>query len=181
MSTGVAQAAGAFGALGLALLVVATRRDLRVAGLAAWALGCAGLTVYLAPHGHHRLLAAAADAYVPPSLAEAFPFTLLEAAARGLPIVSTSVGGIPELITDGINGWLVPPNDPVRLAEAMLALQSDPNHAATLAGLLRQRVMAGFLEHHMVAATARIYREALGIVQIEESPDRSNHGTVLRP
>jgi O-Antigen ligase len=60
MSTGVAQAAGAFGALGLALLVVATRRDLRVAGLAAWALGCAGLTVYLAPHGHHRLLAAAA-------------------------------------------------------------------------------------------------------------------------
>ena len=60
MSTGVAQAAGAFGALGLALLVVATRRDLRVAGLAAWALGCAGRTVYLAPHGHHRLLAAAA-------------------------------------------------------------------------------------------------------------------------
>jgi hypothetical protein len=57
---GVAQAAGAVGALGLALLVVAPRRDLRVAGLTAWALGCAGLTVYLAPHGHHRLLAAAA-------------------------------------------------------------------------------------------------------------------------
>ena len=60
MSVGAAQAAGAIGALGLALLVVAPRRDLRVAGLAAWALGCAGLTVYLAPHGHHRLLAAAA-------------------------------------------------------------------------------------------------------------------------
>jgi putative inorganic carbon (hco3(-)) transporter len=60
MSPGVAQAAGAIGALGLALLVVAPRRDARVAGLAAWALGCAGLTVYLAPHGHHRLLAAAA-------------------------------------------------------------------------------------------------------------------------
>ena len=60
MSSGVAQAAGAVGALGLALLIVAPRRDLRVAGLAAWAVGCAGLTVYLAPHGHHRLLAAAA-------------------------------------------------------------------------------------------------------------------------
>ncbi len=60
MSAGAAQAAGALGALGLALLIVAPRRDLRVAGLAAWALGCAGLTVYLAPHGHHRLLAAAA-------------------------------------------------------------------------------------------------------------------------
>ncbi len=60
MSAGVAQAAGALGALGLAVLIVAPRRDARIAGLVAWALGCAGLTVYLAPHGHHRLLAAAA-------------------------------------------------------------------------------------------------------------------------
>jgi O-antigen ligase len=60
VSGGAAQVAGVVGALGLALLIVAQRRDLRVAGLAAWALGCAGLTVYLAPHGHHRLLAAAA-------------------------------------------------------------------------------------------------------------------------
>jgi hypothetical protein len=60
MSGGVAQAAGAVGSVGLAALVVSTRRDLRVAGLGAWAVGCAGLAVYLAPHGHHRLLAAAA-------------------------------------------------------------------------------------------------------------------------
>jgi len=39
---------------------VATQREARIAGLAAWAIGCAGLAVYLAPHGHHRLLAAAA-------------------------------------------------------------------------------------------------------------------------
>jgi O-antigen ligase len=56
----VAQAGGAFGALGLAVLLVATRRDLRVGGLVAWALGCGTLTVFLAPHGHHRVLAAAA-------------------------------------------------------------------------------------------------------------------------
>jgi O-antigen ligase len=60
MSQTLAQAAGVVGAAGLALLVVATRRDLRVAGLAAWALGCLGLALYLAPSGHHRLLAAAA-------------------------------------------------------------------------------------------------------------------------
>ena len=59
MSTGAAQAAGALGALGLALLIVAPRRELRIAGLVAWALGFAGLAIYLAPHGHHRLLAAA--------------------------------------------------------------------------------------------------------------------------
>ena len=60
MSAGAAQAAGALGAIGLALLIVAPRKDARIAGLAAWALGCAGLAIYLAPHGHHRLLAAAA-------------------------------------------------------------------------------------------------------------------------
>jgi putative inorganic carbon (HCO3(-)) transporter len=59
MSAGAAQAAGALGALGLALLIVAPRREARIAGLVAWALGCAGLAIYLAPHGHHRLLAAA--------------------------------------------------------------------------------------------------------------------------
>jgi hypothetical protein len=60
MSVEVARAAGAIGGLGLALLLVATRRDLRVLGLGGWAVGCALLAVYLAPHGHHRLLAAAA-------------------------------------------------------------------------------------------------------------------------
>jgi putative inorganic carbon (HCO3(-)) transporter len=59
MSAGAAQAAGALGALGLALLIVAPRRELRIAGLVAWALGFAGLATYLAPSGHHRLLAAA--------------------------------------------------------------------------------------------------------------------------
>ena len=60
MSGGAAQIAGALGAVGLATLMAAHRRDLRLAGLGAWAVGCAGLVVYLAPHGHHRLLAAAA-------------------------------------------------------------------------------------------------------------------------
>ncbi|HZT15247.1 MAG TPA: O-antigen ligase family protein [Gaiellaceae bacterium] len=60
MSSEVARAAGAIGGVGLGLLLVATRRDLRVLGLAAWAAGCLLLAIYLAPHGHHRVLAAAA-------------------------------------------------------------------------------------------------------------------------
>ena len=60
MSGAVAQGAGALAALGLAVLVVAPRRDLRIAGLAVWAIGWIALAVYLAPSGHHRLLAAAA-------------------------------------------------------------------------------------------------------------------------
>jgi len=57
---GAAQVAGALGGVGLAFLIAARRRELRLGGLAAWALGCLGLALYLAPHGHHRLLAAAA-------------------------------------------------------------------------------------------------------------------------
>ena len=60
MSAGAAQVAGAIGGIGLATLMIAPRRDARLAGLVAWAVGCAGLVLYLAPHGHHRLLAAAA-------------------------------------------------------------------------------------------------------------------------
>jgi hypothetical protein len=60
VSGAVAQVGGTLGALGLASLLLGTRRELRIGGLAAWALGCGALTVYLAPHGHHRLLAAAA-------------------------------------------------------------------------------------------------------------------------
>jgi hypothetical protein len=59
VTNGSAQFAGALGAIGLALLLVGTRRDLRIAGLAAWAIGSGLLVAYLAPVGHHRLLAAA--------------------------------------------------------------------------------------------------------------------------
>jgi O-antigen ligase len=60
VSSEVARAAGAIGGVGLVLLLIAPRRDLRRAGLGGWVLGCALLAVYLAPHGHHRVLAAAA-------------------------------------------------------------------------------------------------------------------------
>ena len=56
----LARLAGPLGCLGLALLLVASRRDLRLAGLVAWAAGAAGLALYLAPEGHTKLLTAAA-------------------------------------------------------------------------------------------------------------------------
>jgi O-antigen ligase len=62
LTSGLAHAGGPIAAAGLALLIVATRRDLRLAGLAAWALGCAFLAAYLAPSGHAKIYAAAAVA-----------------------------------------------------------------------------------------------------------------------
>jgi glycosyltransferase involved in cell wall biosynthesis len=68
---------------------------------------------------------AVSDLFVLPSLGDALPTVLIEALAAGKPIIATQVGGIPEIITDGINGLLVPPADPESLAFACLKILRD--------------------------------------------------------
>ncbi len=63
---------------------------------------------------------------VMPSQGEAFGLVLVEAMAAGTPVVATSVGGVREIITDGENGLLVPPKDPIRLAKALGGLLKQP-------------------------------------------------------
>jgi glycosyltransferase involved in cell wall biosynthesis len=67
------------------------------------------------------------DVFVLPSLAEGFSLSIIEALAAGLPVVATRVGGAAEAITDGVNGYLVPPADPGALAIAVnRVLELDP-------------------------------------------------------
>jgi D-inositol-3-phosphate glycosyltransferase len=69
----------------------------------------------------------AADLVVTPSLYEAAPKVILEAMACGTPVIATNVGGIPEVISDGVNGLLVPPADSMALSRALsLLLRDDP-------------------------------------------------------
>jgi glycosyltransferase involved in cell wall biosynthesis len=67
----------------------------------------------------------AADVYVHAARADTFPNTVLEALACGTPVVATAVGGIPEQVEDGLNGFLVPPGDAPALAERLIRLLSD--------------------------------------------------------
>jgi glycosyltransferase involved in cell wall biosynthesis len=70
-------------------------------------------------------LFSAADAAVLPSAWENFPHTVVEALAVGCPVIATSVGGVPEVVRDGENGLLVPPNDPPALAAAIRRFFAD--------------------------------------------------------
>src|SRR3990172_1127677 len=63
-----------------------------------------------------------ADIFVLPTYSEAMPMVILEALAAGLPIISTPIGAIPDIIKDGINGFLIEPNSPKQLAEKILFL-----------------------------------------------------------
>lgn len=78
------------------------------------------------PHGKIPLFMAASDVFVLPSLSEGQPLTILEAMASGLPIVATSVGGIPYTIINGVNGYLVEPANSTQLAEKIInVLKND--------------------------------------------------------
>lgn len=76
---------------------------------------------------------AACDVFVLASLHEGFPVAVMEALAAGVPLVATAVGGVPDAVTDGEEGFTVPPSHPDLLAERLLQLVSDPELRARCA------------------------------------------------
>jgi glycosyltransferase involved in cell wall biosynthesis len=82
---------------------------------------------------------AAADLFVLSSRQEGLPVALMEALALGLPVVATGVGGIPEAVTDGVEGRLVPPEHPNELADAILGLVCDPERRSRMARAATRR------------------------------------------
>lgn len=105
------------------------------------AMAPAGRVTFTGQQGHERVLMylRAADVYVLSSYTEGLAHTLLEAIAVGTPAVATAVGGNPEVITDGVEGLLVPAGDPDALAAAVRKILADPALAAQMgaAGLRR--------------------------------------------
>lgn len=106
-------------------------------------------------------LLAAFDIFVLPSLKEGLPYTLLEAAQAHVPIVATTVGGVPDLIMHEQHGLLVPPASSEELAEAILHLLRDHTLAQRLAQHAQEMIHERFSFARMLERTMRIYEERL--------------------
>jgi sugar transferase (PEP-CTERM/EpsH1 system associated) len=103
----------------------------------------------------------AADIFLLTSLSEGIPLTLIEAMAAGLPIVATQVGGVPELVEEGITGLLAPVADDAYLADCILRLARNPQLCEQMGELARQAAGRYFSESQMHAHYHHLYEEML--------------------
>jgi glycosyltransferase involved in cell wall biosynthesis len=103
----------------------------------------------------------ASDVTVHSSLREGLPRVVLEALTVGTPVVATAVGGLPDVVADGVNGLLVPPEDPAALAGAVLATLADPGAAERRARAGRAAVEP-FSARQMLEEQHALYRRLLG-------------------
>lgn len=121
------------------------------------ALGIADRVTFL---GHREDVAdvlARADIFALPSRSEAFPNSIMEAMAAGLPVVASNVGGIPELVSDQQTGYLVPPGNPDALATALVSLIDHPDRAAAFGQAGRDRINQTYSFDRMVGQFETLY------------------------
>jgi glycosyltransferase involved in cell wall biosynthesis len=164
--------AEAFPALRLVIVGGGPLRD----GLAAQAqaLGVADRLTLAGERARVADLLPAFDVFALPSLTEGLSIALLEAAASGLPIVATAVGGNPEIIHEGTTGMLVPPDDAQALATALEALLRDPARRASLGAAARAWVRQNASIEAMHTAYVRFYRRAM-----DRATDTLSRGATL--
>ena len=98
---------------------------------------------------------------VRPSNLEGMPLTVLEAMASGIPVVATDVGGTPELVEDGVTGYLVKPGDPRAIAMAVLKIAGDPERAVSMGRVARQRMEQRPTQEMIVEMNEQVYFKAL--------------------
>jgi glycosyltransferase involved in cell wall biosynthesis len=99
------------------------------------------------------------DLYALPSYDEGLPMGILEAMASGLPIISTPVGGIPDAVIDGANGYLIEPGDSEALADRILTYSKNTTAWLEASRLSRQRADESFSMECVERALSALYAE----------------------
>lgn len=102
-----------------------------------------------------------ADAFVMPTLAEGFGFTNVEAMSYGLPVISSTVGPIPEVVLHGETGLLVPPGNVDELEQAMRQLLDDRAAAAAMGASGRDVFLGAYTLDHFTQSLGDLYQRAL--------------------
>ncbi len=105
------------------------------------------------------ILGAARFVVLPSRWYENLPFSAMEALAAGRPVVASDIGGIPEMVDDGVNGFLVPPGDEGALAERIAALLDDPALRAEMGSRGRAKALELYDPEHHYARIMEIYGE----------------------
>src|SRR5690606_27280960 len=100
-------------------------------------------------------------AYALSSRREALGLSIIEASAASLPIVATSVGGVPEVVVHGQTGILVPQEQPVALTRGLMELYKHPELACRLGKAARARYLDKFTVNGMVQSTLNVYSRCL--------------------
>ena len=118
-----------------------------------------GLLTWLGHVDDMAGLLASVDVVVLPSYREGLPRTLVEAAACGLPLITTDVPGCREVVSDGVDGLLVPRGDGAALARAIRRLREDPELAQRLGAAARLKARAQFDERIVIQRTLDVYAE----------------------
>ena len=111
------------------------------------------------PHCDLHAYYGAASVFCLPSRVEPFGIVLLEAGAFRCPVVASSTGGVPEILTDGVNARLVPPDDPAALAEELAALLHNRSERDRLSATLYEHVRTRFTWRSAYDSYAKVFRQ----------------------
>ena len=124
----------------------------------------------LGPRKDVPALMHAIDVFAMPSIWEGFGLVLLEAMSAARPIVASRVATIPEVVIQGETGLLVPPGDPLALADALSQLADQPARARQLGQAGRERLRVHFSLEKMVGDTELLYRELVDERGVSKPP-----------
>lgn len=101
------------------------------------------------------------------SYCEGLPMSMLECMSFGIPVVATAVGGIPDVILDGVNGVLIPPGDSHRLAKVLAKMLADPALRAKMGRAARDGVKSGYSVDRVCSEIECLYKELIANREVD--------------
>jgi N-acetyl-alpha-D-glucosaminyl L-malate synthase BshA len=132
--------------------------------IAEWLVRERGLhhdVLFLGKQNRVERLLSCTDVMLMPSDIESFGLAALEGMACGVPAVCSRVGGVPEVIRDGVDGYLVPPRDVRTMADRALQILSDPDLRETMGRAARDRALTEFCSVKIIPRYEALYRQVL--------------------